>query len=245
MGQGYVTFLQPLPRLSLKDLPFLVPCDPVRSTTYGVLPYMYHVERFRGWHQTPRLGDHSESISENYLLCIYTLLNSKFDRIEEELHSTRHGDNLQAIHMDRETKRVNRLWYVPFKPHGLLPRYCGSRARQNAQSGPFPVFPLWLRCSVPLTSVSSCRNPSKGEKAWLAARGPYHHRPQYEVVMDSCFIRPGVLGVDLGCFLCDTARMARLIAALVFKLIPSFCRRLFLCSAGGDLIARSYFGVRL
>jgi hypothetical protein len=56
----------------------------------------------------------------------------------------------------------------------------------------------------------------------------------------SGFIRPGALGVDLGCFLCDTARMARLIAALVFKLISSFCRRLFLCSAGGDLIARSY-----
>lgn len=37
-------------------------------------------------------------------------------------------------------------------------------------------------------------------------------------------LRRGFKGV-----LCDTARMARLMAALVFKLIPSSCRRLFFC----------------
>lgn len=114
--------------------------------------------------------------------------------------------------------------------HRPLPRYCGSRARQYFQSGPFPVFPpQWLRCSAPLTSMSSCPNPSKGEKTWLAARGPYHHRP-----IRGChgfrFRSPGCLRRGLkGVFLCDTARMARLMAALIFKLIPSSCRRLFFC----------------
>lgn len=41
------------------------------------------------------------------------------------------------------------------------------------------------------------------------------------------FCSPGCLWRGLKGVLCDTARMARLMAALVFKLIPSSCRRLF------------------
>lgn len=116
---------------------------------------------------------------------------------------------------------------------------------------PFSRFPTHphrrLRCSAPLTSMSSCPNPRQGRKK--------KHGLQPVVLIMIGLIRgchgfrfcsPGCLWRGLKGVLCDTARMARLMAALVFKLIPSSCRRLFfLCTAGRDLIARSYFCVHL
>lgn len=118
---------------------------------------------------------------------------------------------------------------------------------------PFSRFPTHphrrLRCSAPLTSMSSCPNPRQGRKK------KKKHGLQPVVLIMIGLIRgchgfrfrsPGCLRRGLKGVLCDTARMARLMAALVFKLIPSSCRRLFfLCTAGRDLIARSYFCVHL
>lgn len=66
------------------------------------------------------------------------------------------------------------------------------------------------------------------QKPWLAARGPYHDRPNTRLSWIPFSFARG-LRRRLKGVLCDTARMARLMAALVFKLIPSSCRRLFFC----------------
>lgn len=82
----------------------------------------------------------------------------------------------------------------------------------------------------PLTSMSSCPNPRRGREK--------KHGLQPVVLIMIGLIRgchgfhfrsPGGLRRGLKGVLCDTARMARLMAALVFKLIPSSCRRLFFC----------------
>lgn len=99
---------------------------------------------------------------------------------------------------------------------------------------PFSRFPTHphrrLRCSAPLTSMSSCPNPRQGRKK--------KHGLQPVVLIMIGLIRgchgfrfcsPGCLWRGLKGVLCDTARMARLMAALVFKLIPSSCRRPFFC----------------
>lgn len=118
---------------------------------------------------------------------------------------------------------------------------------------PFSRFPTHphrrLRCSAPLTSMSSCPNPRRGREK--------KHGLQPVVLIMIGLIRgchgfhfrsPGGLRRGLKGVLCDTARMARLMAALVFfanLFLHPAGGFFFLCTAGRDLIARSYFCVHL
>lgn len=102
----------------------------------------------------------------------------------------------------------------PKRPFSRFPTHPHRRLRCSA---------LWRRCpAVPI--------PDGG--------GKKKHGLQPVVLIMIGLIRgchgfhfrsPGGLRRGLKGVLCDTARMARLMAALVFKLIPSSCRRLFFC----------------